>query len=88
MAKIPWKAKFRLQWERDGRRFYFRALCGVFMFYISRQWEWLPGIHQQHSEIGFGWIPWKIENGGLIPTWTPYRRIYPEIQVWSEVTNG
>ena len=83
MASIPWRNKFRLEFKRDRKRFYFRALLGVFVFYVARQWEYLPWLRRRHSQVAIGWIPLKIEDGGLLQVWSPYNRVYPQVQtIW------
>lgn len=78
---VPWTRKFRTDYERDGSRFYIRVMLGVFLFYVARRWEFLPGMHQRYSQIAFGWIPLELEEGAVMPVWTPLHRIYPEVQI-------
>lgn len=78
---VPWRHKFQCQFERDGGRFYFRILFGVFVFYVARRWKWWPAVNQRHSQVAIGWIPLKVEEGGLLRVWSPYQRIYSAVQV-------
>jgi hypothetical protein len=78
---VPWRHKFRWQFERDGNRFYLRILCGVLVFYVARRWEWLPTVNQRHSQVTIGWIPLRVKEGGLLRVWSPYQRIYSAVQV-------
>lgn len=78
---VPFRHKFQWHFERDGKRFYLRVLIGLFMISITRQWEYPAMEFVRASSIVLGWIPLRIEDGGLIsPVWCPWRIMYYQEQ--------
>jgi hypothetical protein len=85
---VPFRKRFRFQFERKGERFYFHLLLGIAVLYVSRRWGYWDGS-PQFSEVAIGWIPWRIREGGVLPCWKPYYREYPEQQTeWNGGTNA
>lgn len=71
--KVPFWRRFRLDFEHNGRRFYFRICFGLVVIYVARRWQEYSAF-QFASMLQIGYIPLKLEEGQTIPAWTVFRK--------------
>jgi len=69
---IPWRKRFRIDFDHNSWRFSLRVLVGFVVFYVSRKWESWNTESTLISEIAIGWIPWNIQAGQTVRAWKPY----------------
>ena len=79
--RVPLKKRFGFKFRRDGERFFMRVCCGVFLVVVSRRWDAPDYLYRRESKFTIGWIPWKVEEGSIVPTWTPYKRTSDKVQM-------
>lgn len=80
MASIPWRRRFRFEFERSGTTGYLRICLGVIMLYVARRWPYYS-MDCYHSQFAIGVVPRRIEEGECIPVWSPLFRTFHSIHV-------
>jgi hypothetical protein len=70
---VPWRHRFRIDWEHKDWRGSLRIVCGFIVIYVARQWPEYTAF-QLESTLQIGWIPLKVEEGACVPCWTVFKR--------------
>ena len=70
--KVPWWRRFLLRLTLDYSGFNFEVRIGFPVLRIAI-WNHNPVWQGRESLIGFGWVPLELDQGTMIPMWTPIK---------------